>query len=86
MSQRPGILTTHKEAHPSLPSPNSHAPWITAEVRLHWPLGTLQDNAQHALLMAYLKASDQIQRKYADEAKVLADAKRLAGPQSSSSE
>jgi hypothetical protein len=71
MSSRPGILVTHKVDQPSLPAPNSHAPYITAEVRVHWPLGTRQDNAQHALLMAYLQASDAIQQKYAAEAKAL---------------
>jgi hypothetical protein len=39
VAKRAGTLTSAQEKAQTRPSPNAEVPWITVEVRAHWPRG-----------------------------------------------
>lgn len=69
MSQRPGVLTTARVSVDKGPNPwegdglpdiRSQVPFVTAEVRAHWPYFATREQAVAALQDAYGQALDQI--------------------------
>lgn len=53
MAKRAGILTSVQEKAQTHPSPNAEVPWITVEVRAHWPRG-FGNNARAKVMLREL--------------------------------
>jgi hypothetical protein len=67
MSRRPGAYAIVRLQADGGESPNSYAPEITAEIRIHWPPKATRDQIDAALAAAWSQATVNVDAAYADK-------------------